>query len=129
MCNIVSGAGEGEVVSKKVGKGRARMSGQEELQRHIRRCYITLTVNVSTCSSIKKVRVSLPPPLSAHASRMREKSPIFVKPKLSITPIIAISSLEITLKIDPHCRRLGRSQTDSPRPFWTLERLLSSHSH
>ena len=29
--------------------------------------------------------------LSAHASRMREKSPIFVKPKLSITPIIAIS--------------------------------------
>jgi len=34
--------------------------------------------------------------LSAHASRMREKSPIFVKPKLSITPIIAISSLVLT---------------------------------
>ena len=29
--------------------------------------------------------------LSAHASRMREKSPIFAKPKQSITPIIAIS--------------------------------------
>ena len=34
--------------------------------------------------------------LSTHASRMREKSPIFVKPKLSITPIIAISSLVLT---------------------------------
>jgi hypothetical protein len=36
---MMNGAGEGEVVSKEVGEERgARRSGQEERQRHIRRC-------------------------------------------------------------------------------------------
>jgi len=34
--------------------------------------------------------------LSAHAPRMRDKSPIFVKPKLSISNVIAISEHEVT---------------------------------
>ena len=42
--------------------------------------------------------------LSAHASRMREKSPIFVKPKLSISNVNAISDAEVTSC--PYCHEL-----------------------
>ena len=42
--------------------------------------------------------------VSAHAPRMREKSPIFVKPKLSISNVIAISD-DVTTK-RPYCHEL-----------------------
>ena len=47
---LLSGAGEGEVVSQRGGwrggEGRARRSGQEERQRHIHRYLVYVTVEI-----------------------------------------------------------------------------------